>query len=189
MSETVNWADLMKQAEDATKIMPDGEYPAAVESAEVVTASTGSKMIKIKFKVNNGPYTGRTQFTNLVLSTNSGFALDMFFKRLAGLGVTAEVLASGPSLEQIAASVVDRQCTIVVGHKPYQGVDRNEVGMIKPAGAGVLQGAVVIGAALGTPSVGAASAVPSGVPSMTPTASPAIGAAQTVLDGPPAPAF
>lgn len=165
---SVNWGDLQKTAADATRLLDDGAYPVEVTSAEATVSKAGNPQIKVKVRVCDGPATGRVLFTQMTVS-DSGFGLAMFFRSLAALGVTADVLASGPSMEQVAAALVGRRALANVDHSEYQGVERNGVKDFAPDLTVLGQGAVVIGPDLGAgvPSV-AAAAVPTGVPSAVP---------------------
>jgi len=176
---SIDWAKLQKEASDATKVLPDGDYPIEVEKAESVLSSNGNPQIKYTLRVTDGQFTGRKLFGQLTLSTEKAIAMNFFFQGLAGLGVDSNVLAGGPSMEQIAAAIVGRQATATVGHGPYQGQDRNQVKTFQPAGPGVMQGAVVIAAELG-----------SGVPSTGgPSGPPSAGVSSATPSGPPVPSF
>lgn len=180
----VDWSALKKVADDATKLIPDGEQPVEVTKAEATTSSNGNPMIKVNLKVVDGPFTGRSLFTQLTVS-DSGFALGKFFEALDALGVNDQVLAAGPTLAQIAAAIVGRRGTAVVDHSVYQGSERNGVKKIV-RDATVIQGAVAIAAPLGE---GVPAVAPSGVPSSMPSSGPATGVSPVVGDGPPPPSF
>jgi hypothetical protein len=140
----IDWASLKKTADDATKPLPKDWYEVVVDSAERKTASTGSEMISVKLKVDAGPHAGRMLFTNFVLSPDSGFALSLFFRNMAALGITDEYFgqlsASGmdvqASLTSIAQVIVGRRARVEVGVRQWQGQDRNEVTNMQAASTG-----------------------------------------------------
>lgn len=198
----VNWADLKKTADDATKPLPKDWYEVVVDSAERKTASTGSEMISVKFKVDAGPHAGRVLFTNFVLSPDSGFALSLFFRNLAALGVDEGFFnglsQSGmdiqASLAAIAQAIVGRRASVEVGIRQWQGQDRNEVTNMKgtttgaggvPGAPGPIGGPPVPGVAGGPPVPPVPPAGPP-TPAPIPAAAPPVPGA-TAGDAPPLP--
>lgn len=102
MGESVNWNQLRADMEEGTKALEAGDYIFGIVKAEGTVASTGSQMIKMNVEVLDGPRKGRTMFNNVVLSDNP-FALKRFFQFLDAVGIPQDVLAQGPSFEQVAA--------------------------------------------------------------------------------------
>lgn len=131
----IDWKSLKKTADDATRALPADWYDVVVDKAVQKPASTGSEMIVVTFKVDAGPHAGRAVFTNLVLSPESGFALSIFFRNLAALGVDdnffGQLTQSGmdvrASLVTIAEAIVGRRARVQLGVRQWQGQDRNEV--------------------------------------------------------------
>jgi hypothetical protein len=188
---TMNWGDLQKTAADATRLLEDGPYPVEVTSAEATSSKAGNPQIKVKVRVCDGPATGRALFTQMTVS-DSGFGLAMFFRSLAALGVTADVLASGPSLEQVAAALVGRKALANVDHSTYQGVERNGIKDFAPDPNALGQGVVVIAADLGSGNPGSGVApVDAGIPSQVPSSVPTSvqTPASTVPSDVPVPSF
>lgn len=193
MSE-VNWAQLRKDADDATKPVPADSYDLVVEKANWKKAQTGADMIVVQFKVDTGAQRGKTIFTNLVFSPEKAFALNMFFKNLEAMGIGADFFASlqqtGASVESalttIAQTIVGRNVRAQVGISTYQGQDRNQIeGMTPPTTApGGLPGgpAPVVASAPGLPLTPAAN-----TPPVPPTPSAAPGAVDTSPAAPPTP--
>lgn len=192
----VNWADLKKTADDATKPLPKDWYEVVVDSADQKTASTGSEMIAVKFKVDSGPHAGRVLFTNLVLSPDSGFALSLFFRNLGALGIDDgffnQLSASGmdvrASLTSIAQTIVGRRARVEVGIRQWQGQDRNEVTNMQAAttgAGGVPGGPGPIGAPPVPGVVGGPPVPPAGPPTPAASGPPVPGA--TGGDAPPLP--
>lgn len=124
---TINWQDLKKTADESTRPVPDGWYDVIIEKAEATVASTGSDMIKVVLRVLDGPHSGRRLWTNFVLSPESGFALNMFFRNLEAFGVDPAVVAPGGSMDEIAYVLQDRQARAEVGTRVWKGQPRNEV--------------------------------------------------------------
>lgn len=176
---SINFSDLMKTAEKegGFSLLPDGSYNVVVEKAQATTASTGKPMLKVTLVVTDGPSKGRKLFTNHVLATDNPNALAMFFRNMGAYGLDKAFWnAPGASLDGAAAIMVGRPVTADVGHKVYQGEDRNEVKGVKPPAAGA---ASIMGPAVAAPTVNIPQAnVPSGVPTVptvapTPTPEPA----------------
>lgn len=123
---TIDWASLRKNADDAMRPAPDGEYTLKVKKAEAKTASTGSQMIAVNFVIEGGPSHGKGVFWNLVLSPDNAFALNMFFKRLDAFGIDP-TMNGGLSMEQIASMMEGATVDATLGHRTFQNVDRNEI--------------------------------------------------------------
>jgi hypothetical protein len=171
MSDTINWKDLRKQADDATKPVPADWYEVIVDKAEAKQAQTGSQMIAAQFKIETGPHAGRTVFTNFVFTPDKAFALNIFFRNMEALGVDgsffAQLQEAGFGVEaamaKIAETIAGRRARIEVGMRTWNGQERNEVkNMAAPTtGPG------------GTPGGGQAPAVLSGGPAGGPPVPPA----------------
>jgi hypothetical protein len=137
---STNWKDLQKTAKEATEAIPPGDYLVQVESAEYAEASTGKDMIKLKVRILEGAYKGRPIFTNLVLAPESGFALNLFFARIMGLGVTQSHLDDEISVQAMPEIMKDRIAMAKVEKdKPYQGQERTQITTFTDPGADVMQ--------------------------------------------------
>jgi hypothetical protein len=174
---SINWQDLQKAAGDAAFTpVPVGVYDVYVDTAEATQSSTGKDMIKVTFKVQNGPHEGRGIFNQFVISPDSANALAFFFRHMAALGLDEAFFAVNPPLETVAATLVGRTCRVKVGIREYQGQDRNEVQQVLPATAGTATTTPPAPAQLPTPAANqpAAPAVSTSQPSpAAPTAPPA----------------
>lgn len=176
---SVDWANLHKQGEDATKPVPIGDYTVQVTESELKQASTGSQMIVVKMRITNGPATGRMLFSNIVFSTEKAFALAMWFKTLGAFGIDVNFLNTlqgdiNQQLSQIATLLKGRVCTVEAGIKNWQGSDRNEVKAWKPAPLGTMQPQLVAGIGA-VPGIGAPGLSPSSPMNVTPGSSAAGG--------------
>ena len=136
---TIDWAKLAQTADDATKLIDDGVYSVECTKAEATTASTGSKMIKLVLKITEGPNAGRNLWTNFVLTEDSGFALKRLFGNLEAFGLTMAWLQQGPSFEMVAGALIGRHAQVQVGHRTWQGTERNEVTGVLMAQPGTIQ--------------------------------------------------
>lgn len=193
---TINWADLQKTADEATRPLPDGMYPVEVEKATATDSSKGNPMIKLELRIYDGPGTGRKMFTQLTLSTDNPMALAFFFRNLGAFGIDASVLATQPSMDTLATLLVSRKATADINTRPWQGVDRNNVkafavaapGTIQPTVQAPLGGGIGAASALGgmaaaTPLGGMATAAPIGTPAAGVVPGP-ISVAPTVTTAP-----
>jgi hypothetical protein len=84
-------------------------------------------MWTIKFEVAEGPKAGAKVWNRITLSPENHNALAFFFKDMAALGITMDVLQHDPSDQQIADMMMERLVWLKVGITQYQGSDRNEI--------------------------------------------------------------
>jgi Protein of unknown function (DUF669) len=159
--ETINWAALIQDSADAFAILPKDTYRMQVVTAEATMSSTGKTMFKTKLQVINGPKTGSTVFNNITMTTDNPKALFMFFENMAALGVSREFLQQNPtpSPQQVAAKMVGAVADITIDHRPYNGVDRENVKGMKAVAGGAAApsvGPAVPGVAVAAPSVSGA---------------------------------
>lgn len=140
MSST-QWSQLRKQAEDATRPLPNDFYDVEVAKTEATNAaSSGAPMIKATLKVAGGPHDGRTLWHNFTLSENT-FAMSLFFAHLAAFGLDdqffkgLETANAGveSDMRTIANTLIGRIARAEVGTKQWQGQDRNEIKQFKAA--------------------------------------------------------
>jgi len=184
----INWSDLQKAAGDAAFTpVPNDVYDVFVDTAEATQSSTGKDMIKVQFKIQNGPHEGRNVFNQFVISPDSANALAFFFRHMAALGLDEAFFAANPPLQTVAATLVGRACRIKVGTREYQGQDRNQVDAVLPPTAGTAVTAPPAPSTMPTvpPSPAAA---PSGVGATPmPTAPPVTAPAAPAPVAPPSP--
>ncbi len=177
MSE-IDWAALQKEAQDT--LIPDGDYVAMVTKADATTASTGKPMIKLQLTIVEGPKRDRKLFTQIVLSAESPFALQRWFSNLACFGLDAGYFGTNPTIERIAEDLVNRGAVVTVGHREWQGSDRNEVASYKPyAPNGPLPPGMIVGPVTAsgprppaTPTQAAGPAAPASTASQAPSTAP-----------------
>lgn len=143
---SASWQDLIKNAAEGPKPVPDGPYDVVVETASGdKPASTGKPMIKLKLKIVAGPQQGQPIYDQIVLTEDNPNALGFFFENLAALGVDQSRLASFPPPDQggmayIAQAIVGAYATVDVGHRMWNGQTRNQINKYRPYQGG--QGAV-----------------------------------------------
>lgn len=129
----INWLDLQKAAGDAAFTpLPNDVYDVFVETAEATKTSTDKDMIKVTFKVQNGPHQGRSVFNQFVISPDSANALAFFFRHMGALGLDEAFFAANPPLQHVAAQLVGRTCRVKLSTREYQGQDRNQVDQVLP---------------------------------------------------------
>jgi hypothetical protein len=134
MSEGINWKDLKQQADDATKPLPDGDYPVTVTKSELKKASTGADMVVVQLTVTGGDRAGRVLFNNFVFSPEKAFALKMWFDHLGAFGLDDNFFANGPTLEHVASALLNRSAIVTTSVREWQGRQLNECKQFKPAG-------------------------------------------------------
>lgn len=141
--------------QDAMTVL-EGEFPAVLSECTAVTNSKGNPMFKCKFKIANGPYANRPVWNNINITPDSQFAMKIFFRHMAALGISDAFLDADPTTEQIAAKLTGANCIIKLKKGSYQGNEREEVEDILPAfpssvlpgAGGMLTGAVALPVAL-----------------------------------------
>jgi hypothetical protein len=128
---SLNWADLVKDAGEATgnfEPLPDGDYDLKVVEAPAGTTSTGKTMFKLKAQITSGPYANRFIWDNITISPENKNALGIFFSKMAALGIPREFfLNNNPSNAQIEATIQGRVFRAQIGSEVYQGAKKNKI--------------------------------------------------------------
>lgn len=176
MTESINFGDLFKTAKKEMELIPDGDYDIVCSQADATKASTGSLMIKVRLKIEGGPQDGRVVFSQIVLTMDNPNALAMWFRQMAAFGLTDSFWTGNPSMSMVAEQLVGRKARATIGHREWQGVDRNEVKAVKARP----------GFANPTPTVAAGPSAPGATPGVS-TGPVAPGGASAT--GPKGPAF
>jgi hypothetical protein len=164
----MDWNQILKDTEEGSKPIPEGEYDVRIRDANTKTASTGSEMIVVSVVIESGPHAGRVIITNFVFAVANPTAMKMLLRRLTAFGITSEWLAeNNPTIAQIAQALVGRTAVAQVNIREWNKELRNDVNMFSPhAGATPTAPAPAVGGASGTPTMPAAPApVPAGVAS------------------------
>ena len=151
-----SFSELLQQSKGQLDLVPDGDYNVKIIAADATKASTGALMFKVKVEITDGPNIKRRIPTNLVVSTDNPMALAIFFRNMENVGLDANFFAQNPTPEQVASAMLNRPARVKVGHKAWQGVDRNEVQgwLTQLGGASGLPGAagpVAPGTVIGAP--------------------------------------
>lgn len=131
----LNWADLMKDADEAFVAPPATEYTLVVEDTEAKPSTKGNPMIATKFKIANGPHTGHVIWHYFNVIASNPKQLNFFFSDMKKFGMDATFFASNPSMDQIAANLVGKHVTATTKHEEWQGQQQLKIGSIK-AGSG-----------------------------------------------------
>jgi len=146
---SVSWSDLIKNSAGSFDPLPSGDYDVVCVSAEAAQSSTGKAMIKAKFRVQGGPHDGRHIWNQFVISPENPNALSFFFQHMKVFGmdenffaqlppVNAHLGANDPSLQRIAATMLNRPARVTVNQRSWNGSMRNNITAIKaplgPAG-------------------------------------------------------
>lgn len=125
---TMNWDQLAQTADDATKVLPEGEYRVKVRKAEATTASTGSPMIRLWLEPLGTDRQNYAVLTQITLTVDNGFALRRWFQALDAFGLSKAWLQDNDAtLEMIAMALVGRYAKANITIEPWKGEDRNKV--------------------------------------------------------------
>ena len=191
MTQSINWGDLKKAADDATKPAPIGDYVCEITKCEATTASTsGNPMLKATMRITDGPAAGKTIFNNFNVTLDSAFAMSIFFRHMAAFGLNDQFFAGGPAMEQVAAALVGRRANVTLGIRQWQGADRNQVDNVTALGGLQMPVASSV-AGPSVPSPGVPTSTPSPTPVMTTPTTPATPSspATAPTTAPPIPTF
>lgn len=133
---TINFNQAIQDAKSVSfEALPIGDYDIRVIESTATTASSGKPMIKVKMEVITGPYAPRKVFNQFVLSLENPNAVSIFFRHMRAFGLDEQFFAAlGPegSLDPVAAALLGRQATVKLGHREWQGENRNNCEGFKP---------------------------------------------------------
>jgi len=194
----INWSDLKKRADDATKPAPPGTYVVEIKKASWKNNSAGDPMYSLQAVIVDGASEGKTVFSNLTLKTDNNFTLSMFFRHMEALGLNDQFFASGPGHDQVCSALVGRRAHFILDVRQWQGRDRNNLVDIKPLSgplAAMSGRPSTSGIAPSTSSVTSASSVPVAsaptahvsTPQISMNTSPSAGLSVSVPTPPPSP--
>lgn len=128
---TKSWSSMYDEAGEASGPLPASDYPFVIQSAEYKPTSTGKDMFVIKAVVEDGPNKNRAVWHNFVVSPESAPAMEVFFRQMNVLGMGKDFWKRDPSNDQIINALKGRRFVGSVEVKPYNGVDRNNIKVIK----------------------------------------------------------
>ncbi len=135
---TLNWKDLQRAAsESGFDALPAGEYDIVTEQSSAVKSQNGKDMIKTRFRVETGPYAGRAIFNQFVITPDNSNALNFFFRHMRVLGLDDAFFAANPSVEAVAAALVNRRARVRISIREWQGQERNQVDAVLPPSNGM----------------------------------------------------
>lgn len=155
----MSWDDLIKQAEEAGLAfdpVPGGAYELEVVKSDPVISSSGKPMVKLRFKIVDGPFVGKLLYDQIVFSRDNQNALAFFFRNLGAFGLGKDFFAQCPPPEQggiakIASALMGRRVLSTVGVREWpanSGQFRNEVTGYAPS-RGAAQAAPTVGGIAG----------------------------------------
>lgn len=103
-------------------LIPAGKYRADLIKTEVTVAqSSGNTMINCTWRIVGGASDGKTSRDRIVfMKEMNPKSASFFFRKLAALGVTPDVLRTEPTPEQIAAMILNKRCIVTIEHEPWQ---------------------------------------------------------------------
>lgn len=142
------------------ELLEDSTYTVQVVRSEAATTSAGKPCIRLGLKVLEGPRAGYIQNDQLTWSPESPVAARIFSQSLGILGAPAKwVKEARPSMEEIAARIMDSVVVIATKIKPVNGEDRVNVNYRRAvstaAGGPAGPAAPVLGAPPAAPVLGA----------------------------------
>jgi hypothetical protein len=124
------------EAGEASGPLTPSDYDFVIQDAKYKPTSTGKDMYVIKAVVESGPSKNKAVWHNFVVSPESPAAMEVFFRQMSVLGMGKDFWKRDPSNEQIVNGLKGRRFCGTVEVRPYNGVDRNDIKVIKaPKGA------------------------------------------------------
>jgi hypothetical protein len=93
-------------------------------------------MIRTRFRVETGPHAGKPVFNQFVISPDNANALGFFFRHMRVLGLDDAFFGASPSIEQVAAALVNKRARIRVSVRQWNDQDRNQIDAILPPANG-----------------------------------------------------
>lgn len=173
---TIDFNKVLQEAKSASmEALPIGEYNVEVTKCDAVTSGNGKPMLKCTMKVIDGPHQNRGVFNNFVLSLENATALSIFLRQMKSFGLDENFFAqlgTAGTLDPVAGALVGRRARLKLGHRVWQGENRNEVQAVMPytgaPGAGGVPGPMP-----GMMPVSGAMPLPAQAPAPAPSPAPA----------------
>lgn len=106
--------------EVSRKVLPEGTYEVAVNSAELTTSKNDKPTVKLEFEVCEGPHKGAKLFENCSLQPQALFKLKSV---LMALGMEIPDEAFDLNLRDL----IGLTCGVEVGHEVYEGKKRSRI--------------------------------------------------------------
>lgn len=145
MSDGILWGDMVKEFGGGFDPLPNGDYDVLAETAEYKVSGNGKDMIKVKFRVQGGPFNNRTVYWNAVFSprdkdgkVNEG-ALRAWFGNMACFGLKTAFFSANPSMDHIAAAMQGKKVVVTLATREWQGQEQNDVKRVKPPQGGAIE--------------------------------------------------
>lgn len=149
-SDTIDLSSADEDAQIEDEVVPNGKYACTVMETEFVEFQTGSKGMKVRFEVAEGPFAkskkrknAKNFWTNIVLSPK---AANLLKANLKGLGVDKKVYNSKAFSAKMLRDLADggdllgNEVWLNIRSRAYEGVKRNEVRGIKQRTDDVAEG-------------------------------------------------
>jgi hypothetical protein len=135
--QTVNWSELIEQASGEYAPLPVGTYNTIVAESVYQQSSTNKDMWVVTLRVTDGPYTSRTIRNNIVLTTSSPNAIEMFFRNMEAFGLTKSFFQQQPSPNNqlIAQKLLNAQVQVDIVHRVWDGKIRENVKSMRSIGS------------------------------------------------------
>ncbi len=110
-----SWDAFLEEAEDAIKLLPEGQYDFVITATEGKISSTGNPMVRVSSKVASGPYAGKGIKDFFVIRSAS--QAKKFVENLQAMGITMDVIAAHkPTMQQLAKVMEGKQFRGKVKH-------------------------------------------------------------------------
>lgn len=186
---TIDFNKLMQDAGEGFQPIPDGPYHVEVAKAVSEPTKTGKPMIRVQLRIIGGPHAGRLVFDQFVITADNPNALSFFFEHMAAFGLDRAFFAANPPMDQVAATLLNRQALIAVGTRTDGAfAGRNEVKKYSPPPMGQIGGMTVATAAPQVPATPPPAPAPVAQPPAPAPVPPAAAPAQVAPPPVPQPA-
>jgi len=127
----LNWQDLAKRADEESAIPPEGKTSLECTSAGWQVSSTGKRMIKAVYRIDEGPARGQHVTSFHVVSPENDTAMRLFARTIQSHGID---LASVQSDEDVVKRMPGAHVTGVITHEEWNGEMRAQLGSLSQSG-------------------------------------------------------
>lgn len=122
----VNLGEMLEQAEkeggatSGADLWDDGRYKLEATRANTGTTKDGKPKIGVLWKSLEGPSAGQSKWENISVNPESKVSVSIFINKLLSFGLTRELLAENPPLEQVAEMLVGTVAQVDVSSETWK---------------------------------------------------------------------
>ena len=133
----MDWTKWRDEYGGAAELIPEGtECDFQIADAKAQKSQAGKDMFNMQCVVENGPHAKARVWHRIVISPESQIAMEIMWRNFGALGLppSSPFWNNNPGPEQVAAALKERRFKGKVKVTEWQGVERNEIASMRPAG-------------------------------------------------------